>query len=175
MIKYEFRDRPNTLRGADKASAQKIGEALSKIKEQAKGRCTSKTVLEAVKGKPSNYLHRFFEWEDTVAADKWRQVQARDLIGSINIVDKARGEERRIPAFISLIDRSGHSYHRADEIISSAHLTDLALRQAESDMLSYERRLMIHADICDAIRKAREMIAERRARYAAAGGHQPHA
>jgi hypothetical protein len=177
MIKYEFKDKPITLKRPKgvKPNAQKIGEALSIIKDQTKGQCTSQTVLDAVKGKPKNYLHRFFDWKDDVAAEKWRKVQARELMNCINIVDLSQGRERKLPAFVSIVDRAGHSYHRVDQIMNSTHLTDLALRQAEADMESYERRLMQFADVCDAIRKARELIAERRARYTAAGGHQPHA
>lgn len=164
MIKYAFKEgRPLGINNAKKANAQKIGEALTAIKRAAKGRYNSKAVLSAARD--HKYLHQFFEWRDSLAAEKYRQDQARCLMSCLDIVETHKGEERRLPAFISLIERSGRSYHTVHEVLDSAELQAIALRQAESDLESYERRLHQFADICTAIRAARELIAERRAKH----------
>lgn len=164
MVRYVFRDKPNTLKGGAKASPQKIGEALDRIKREAVGRYNSKTILDAARDK-KNYLHRFFEWRDTVAAEKYRQEQARELVSIIDIVDESDGEERQLPAFVSLIERDGRQYRTIGEVIDSVELQAIALRQAETDLEAYERRLRMFRDICDALRTAREKVAARRARY----------
>ena len=165
MIRYRFKERPLCIQNAKRADAQKIGETLTAIKEQTKGRFNSKVVLDAARDK-SNYLHRFFEWHDTIAADKYRQEQARELVGCIDIVETKKGKEQPpMPAFVSLIERNGRQYRTVGEVLDSAELQAIALRQAESDFEAYEKRLRQFADICTAIRAAREMIAERRAKY----------
>jgi hypothetical protein len=162
MIRYVFRDRPNTIKG--KADAQKIGEALDKIKQATPGRCNSRTFLNAARDK-SNYLHRHLEWDDKIAGEKYRLQQIRELVSCIDIIDDSDKNKRQLPAFISLIERQGRGYHTAREVMDSATLQDIALRQAEADLAAYEKRLAQFVDICTAIRAARELIAERRAKY----------
>jgi len=162
MIKYVFRDRPITIKG--KADAQKIGEALDKVKQATPGRCNSRTFLNAARDK-SNYLHRHLEWNDKVAGEKYRLQQIRELVACIDIVDTSSKEPKQLPAFISLIERQGRGYYTTREVLDSATLQDIALRQAETDLAAYEKRLVQFADICSAIRAARELIAERRAKY----------
>jgi hypothetical protein len=163
MIRYVFKEKPLTIQNAKEADAQRIGEALTEIKQKTKGRCNSKTVLGFARDR-KHYLHKFFEWNNSVAAEKYRQEQARELMSCVDIVEGKGKKEKRLPAFVSLIDRGGRGYHTVQEVLDSEHLQDLALRQAEADLESYERRLAVFHEICDAIRTARELIAERRRR-----------
>lgn len=174
MVQYVFRDRPITIKG--KADAQKIGEALDKIKRATPGRCNARTFYNAARDK-SNYLHRHLEWNNQICGEKYRLQQIREMVSCIDIVDTSGKEERQLPAFISLIERQGRGYHTAREVLDSATLQDIALRQAEADLAAYEKRLAQFQDICRAIRAAREMIAAKRAKYSKRGGKEdrPHA
>jgi hypothetical protein len=62
---------------------------------------TPKTVVAIAANKKSP-LHKYFEWEDSVAAERYREWQARQLIASIYIVDS--GDENAMPirAFVAL-------------------------------------------------------------------------
>ena len=165
MIRYVFKEgRPLGINNAKKADPQKIGEALAAIKRATKGRFNSKTVADACVDR-KHYLHQFYEWRNEICGEKYRQDQARTLMSCLNIVESHKGEERQLPAYISLIEREGRSYHTAQEVIDSAELQAIALRQAEADLESYERRLRQFADICSAIRAARDLIAKRRAQH----------
>ena len=173
MIKYEFKERPLTIQNAGKADAQKIGEALTRIKKQVKGKCGSKAALGVVTRDKKNYLRQFFEGRDNVAAEKWRQEQMRELMACVNIVEGEGKHQRRLPAFISIVDKGGRGYYTAQQVLDSTRLQVLALEQAESEMASCERRLTQFAEIVGAIRRARELIAARRARYERAEGIRP--
>lgn len=177
MIKYVFKDgRPNTLKGGSKADPQRIGEALADIKAKAKGKCNSKTVLDAARDK-KNYLNRFFEWSDSIAAEKYRQEQAREIVTCIDIIEPATKNEkaRRLPAFINLAEKGGRNIYPVQDVLDSDALQSIALLQAERDLEAYEKRLMVFADICDAIRRARELIKERRERSGRGGEARPSA
>ena len=163
MIRYVFKEQPFNLLNNKDADPQKIGEAVARIKQQTTGRCNSKTILEAARNK-ANYLHRFIEWNNALAAEKYRLDQIRELVRCIDVVDDDVQEGKPMPAFISLIERAGRGYHTAREVIDSVDLQNAALRQAEADLSAYERRLEQFKDICDAIRVARELIAARRAK-----------
>lgn len=62
---------------------------------------TPKTVVSIAANKKSP-LHKYFEWEDTIAAERYREWQARQLIASVYIVDG--NDENAVPlrAFVAL-------------------------------------------------------------------------
>lgn len=158
MIKYVFKE-PLTIQNAKKANPQKIGESLSAIAAANKGRLTPHAVVDEARNE-RHALHRFFEWRDEVAAAQYRLDQARNLIRSVRVVNEE--DETEAPAFISINEKSGVSYRSLGEVLESADLQALALAQAEKDMASYEKRLRMFEDVCDAIKTAREKIAKRR-------------
>lgn len=62
--------------------ARKIGPVLQEISEQ--GGVTTRDVVDAARS-PQNPLHEYFEWDDRVAADKWRLKTAQVMLASIKI------------------------------------------------------------------------------------------
>lgn len=64
-----------------KANAQRVGEELENIKN-----ITNKNVLEYAKENVKSELHKCFEWNDTIASEKYRLFQATQLISSISLV-----------------------------------------------------------------------------------------
>jgi transposase len=161
MIKYVFRNElPLTIKNARKADAQKIGEALHKITNAA-GKRTPHAVVEAARAE-KHVLHRHFEWKDAIAAEAYRLDQARALIRCIDVV--TNDDEPPMRAFISITEKNGTAYHTNNEVLGNLELQVIVLRQAERDFLAYEKRLREFQDLCDAVRKAREKIAAKRAK-----------
>lgn len=85
-------------------------------------------------------LHRYFTWDDTEAAARYRTEQARKLIQSVNVVFKdSGGVEQSIRAFVNVkpdesevddivpsqgyisMDRSGRSMSYQQQVIQYAH------------------------------------------------------
>lgn len=165
MIKYvfKFKERPLTIKNANLADPQKIGEELARIRAETKGRCGSSTYLKYAADKRS-ILNKHLEWDDAICGQAHRLNQIRDIVGCLDLVEMEGKKEKRLPAFISLNEKGGRSYHGVREVMDSVDLSAIALRQAEADLLAYEKRLRQFQDICEAIRAAREMIAERRAK-----------
>lgn len=70
--------------------------------EKAIGSLTPATVVEAASGSRSP-LHRYFTWDDSLAAAKYREWQARVLIGCVQVTIKdASGGESTVRAFVSV-------------------------------------------------------------------------
>jgi len=63
------------------ANAQKVGEELETIKD-----ITNKNVLEYAKENIKSELYKCFEWDDTIAGEKYRLYQANHIITSISFV-----------------------------------------------------------------------------------------
>lgn len=160
-MRYVFRDdRPVTISNAKKANPQVIGEALEKITATADGKLTPHAVVEAARNQ-RHPLHKFFEWDDAVAAEAYRVDQAREIIRIVRVED-ADAEDGNVRAFLSISDRSGTSYRRVGDVKSSVELQAIILRQAERDLEAFERRYRELKDVCDVVRTARESIAAKR-------------
>jgi hypothetical protein len=161
MIKYRFKeDELLTIKAADKANPQKIGEALTKISVTNGGHLVPAAVVDAARDAKS-VLHKHFEWNDKIAAEKFRLDQARSLIRSIH-VESADTESGVARAFLSIREKSGVSYRTIEDVLSSADLQQRIVAQAERDLISFETRYKNLTDICDLIRQARERLAVRR-------------
>jgi len=70
--------------GMNKADKEIIRKRLERITESGDGVLTPEAVLKDAKKKGSP-LHSLFEWDDTVAAHKWRTREARKLITSVHM------------------------------------------------------------------------------------------
>lgn len=161
-IKYTFKtDEPLAIKAADKASAQKIGEALAIITEKSKGHLVPLAVVEAARDRKS-VLHKHFEWSDELAAEKYRLDQARSLIRSIH-VEGADTKDGIVRAYLSIREKSGVSYRSIGDVLNSADLQQRVLAQAEKDLLAFEARFAKLEDVCSLVRAARERLSARRA------------
>lgn len=168
-IRYVFReDEPRAFQGGDKADPQKIGEALATISDRSGGHLVPNAVVEAARDRKSP-LHRHFEWDDAIAAEKHRLHQARSMIRCINVID-TRTESGVIRAFVSIHDKGGVSYRTMEEVLSSADLQAKILAAAERDLLAFESRYKALEDVCKLVIQARIRIEARRK---AAEANQP--
>lgn len=159
-MKYVFReDGILTIKAADKADPQKIGEALEEIAGKNQGHITPEAIVESAKDR-KGVLHRHFEWDDSVAAKKYRLDQARSIVQSIHVeADTESGYSR---AFLSIREKDGTAYRTITEVLQSADLQSKVLAAAERDLLAFESRYRSLEDVCNLIRAAREQIAARR-------------
>lgn len=65
-------------------NAQKIGEELEII--ETSGEVTSKSVLDYAKKNKDSELYTCFEWDDNIASEKYRLLQASNVISAISFV-----------------------------------------------------------------------------------------
>lgn len=66
------------------ANAQKVGEELEKIEEVEI--LSNKSVLTYAKENKNSELYKCFEWNDEIASEKYRLIQASNVISSISFV-----------------------------------------------------------------------------------------
>lgn len=157
MLRYVFRDdEPLRIKAAKNADPQAIGEALWAIAERAGGELTPATVVDAARDKYSS-LHPHFEWDDTAAAEQWRQEQARALIRVVRVEDD-EAEEGDTRAFLSIRSVDGVAYHPVGEVRRSLDMQLIVLRQAERDLAAFQRRYRELSEVCAPVKEAREAL-----------------
>jgi hypothetical protein len=81
--------------------AQRVGEAIEDIRKAA-GTIGPRDIVDAA-CPPDSVLHPYFDWDDSMAADAYREHQARHLLRSIVVV-QAEGVNVKAPvrAFVAL-------------------------------------------------------------------------
>jgi len=110
---------------------------LQEIYEE-RGRLTARDVLEEARD-PGHPLHARFEWDDSIAAERYRLEQARQLIREIKVTFIPRGatEVQSVRAYHSVADPEGRTYRPTQEIAGNP----LMLKMLLSDMTRDWNRL----------------------------------
>lgn len=137
--------RPLTIKGGVKADPQAVGEALEKITTPG-GDLDTLAVVEAARSR-KNPLHRFFEWDDTIAAELHRRHQARHLISSIRLVSNSNEPPAR--AYLSLHMRAdGIRYRQHEKVAKSDELQAALLGQALAELRAMRVRYRSLISLC---------------------------
>lgn len=74
-----------------------IKQALLELEQD--GRLTSGDLVAAARN-PDHPLHDMFEWDDTVAAEKYRIDQAREIIRSVRVVVTVEHRTLNVPVYV---------------------------------------------------------------------------
>jgi len=86
---------------------------------------------------PETALHAKFEWDDEMAAHKYRIVQARHLIR----VYVKPVNNKPIRVWVSLTtDRGGDSYRLTEDVMANTALRNQLLQDAKRDMVSFRNK-----------------------------------
>jgi hypothetical protein len=146
-----------------KVPAQKVGERLERIRAANNGDLTKEAVVEDARSTKSP-LHKIFEWDNDVAAEKFRLEQARFLIKSISVVVS---EEQTAPvrAFVNVRGSNTSAYTSMSDAMSDPQLRALVLDRARRELEDWRaryRHLEEFADIIDMINSVTSKAASTR-------------
>lgn len=121
-----------------KADPQAAGEQMERL--EAVGNLTPKHLLDANRevGSP---LHDEFEWDDGVAAEKYRENQAAYFIRQIVVErESVSSEPVSVRAFVSTGADSNHSYLSISRVLSDRELRANLLSMAKAEMCAFRAK-----------------------------------
>lgn len=141
-----------------------VGEALARL-EDTHGSITPEIVLADARS-PKSDLHQFFEWDDGVAAEKWRREEARKLIAAIVVVyeptgGKSKPQEIRAYYSVSRDEDEPRSFVATARIMSDEKMRAELIANALRDLARWEERyksLKEFAEVFAAIRKLKSKV-----------------
>jgi hypothetical protein len=130
-----------------KEKVQAYGEFLWNFKEENGNVITPAQVIEAAKPKKSP-IHDFFEWDNEVAGEKYREWQARYLLGRIEVVITVDGDEQDIKAFhniVTVVPEDGsegreRGYVTVADLRENPDYLDIVLEDAKKEIVFWEKR-----------------------------------
>lgn len=124
--------------------AQKAGEELARIEAKHGGLKPATVVNES---RPEDaVLHPVFEWDDEVAAEKYRNVQAGQIIRSVRVVsESSEGERSKAPAFVSVVrvvdeDTSHREYVSTSKAMDNEEWKRGVMAEALDQLRAFARR-----------------------------------
>ena len=138
------------IQGVMPVDAQTAGEEIDRL-YQSKGRILPEDIVEASKDE-SAPLHSCFEWDDTVAAHKYRCSQASTIIRLIVAEDMSPSKECDVRAFVHVED----SYNPISVVVNSQDAMESLLKTAMSELFAFRRKyesLSALSPVFDAIEK----------------------
>jgi hypothetical protein len=113
--------------------AQVAGTELERIRTSHGGNLAPSAVVEESRPEEAP-LHRCFEWDETKAAQRWNEHQARQVIGSIVEVHITEGPPETIKSTIAFVrmepDEGGQGYQRTAEVVADDELRGRMLHDA---------------------------------------------
>lgn len=117
-----------------KVSAQIAGEELERI-YQENGELDPAHVVE--ESRPENApLHPCFEWNDAVAAEKYREYQAQSIIQNVTVETEHLTTDAPIRAFVHV----QNTYMPVDIVLNDAEKAEELLMSALRELKSFQRK-----------------------------------
>lgn len=119
-------------------------EALKAIAERNGGLLRPQAVVDEARDEKSP-LHSAFEWNDGVAAERYRLDQAQRLIRSFRVVCEDNGKKTEVPMFIGLStdrlgDKGNNPYRLSEDVARSQDLLAVAERDALEQLRGLRER-----------------------------------
>ncbi|KKL74096.1 hypothetical protein LCGC14_2068310 [marine sediment metagenome] len=165
--KYTFA--PGSRLKASKATV--AGRELDRLTKM-NGGLTAEAVVDSARGR-SSPLHDFFEWDDSAAAERYRQEQARHLMRCVVVLydDPEIKSDQPIRAFIAFETppegvRDDGRYIAMHRILTHAELREQLVDEALVEHVRWEKRYAHLRELAEIV-KARQRVEAKRKTAAA--------
>ena len=113
-------------------NAEKCYQEIQTIGESV----TPKQILEYARN-PETELHKCFEWDDSIAAEKFRLQQARMVVCQLVIVEDMNKPE---PQKIRVIQSTGEAYKPVKMIVRNKTEYESLLERARAELRAFKNR-----------------------------------
>ncbi len=85
-------------------------------------------------------LHSAFEWSDSKAAEGYRLWQARQVIVSVQMLERKTGKPIQVMVSLESDRRNGGGYRRLSQVLSQKKLREQLLQQAWRDFQYWKEK-----------------------------------
>lgn len=134
---------------AYKVPAQTVGKALESIEEK-EGKVTSASFLEYSRPETSD-THSMFEWNDSIAAEKYRLRQSAAIIGQIEVeiqyIDTSQEASEiqitPVPAFVNVAGKSTRASATFVNVVTAVDNKDMwkqVVQNAVAELNAFKRK-----------------------------------
>lgn len=115
-----------------KGDANEAGRVCAELAEQ--GKLTASELVNVSRDEESP-LHDMFEWDDSIAAEKYRETQAYKIIRSVEVVIESSPVPQR--AFGTVEPKA---YQKIERIMETEELRKILLKNAKRELEAFRRK-----------------------------------
>lgn len=137
-----------------KGSAPRVYEEIYDIGETA----TPQQIVDFARNNPESELHKCFDWDDEIAAEKWRKQQARIIV--CNLVIEKREDDVPTGNVYRVIqeNREAKAYQPAVFILNKPEEYEMLLTQAKKELESFKNRYQKIVELETIIRDIEDLL-----------------
>lgn len=135
--------------GIFKADAEKVYSEIGDL------RTTPEEVVEKAKD-PESELHKCFEWDDSVAAEKYRIVQAREVLRSIVYVEVSKDNA---PVRVYHITEEKHAYQPTKLFLVNQDEYQTLLKRALLELAAFKRKYKTLSELDSVFEEIDQLLA----------------
>lgn len=129
MAAYEW-----AISGIYKVDAKAAKEEIDRISEKHGG-INAKEIVDESRPEDS-VLHGCFEWDDGIAAEKYREDQANRIVRSIRIVSETGNTTESVRAYVNVKEE----YRPLSVVLKSEEMTQSLLENALAELKAFQRK-----------------------------------
>lgn len=143
-----------------KTAIREVVNRFKLIRAQNGGSITASLVLDDARDERSP-LHKYFEWDDSKAAEKWRLEQARKLIQQHYVIVTMPGQEATAPVRAQVIieeEDGERGYRSVVAVMKNEEFSDQVLDRAREEMRMWIARYENFTELKGAVDEARGLL-----------------
>jgi hypothetical protein len=140
-----------------KATVRVIREQYAIIKKK-NGAVTPRNIVDHARD-PENPLHRFFDWDNSVAGEKWRLEQAGGLLRRVQVYVTKDGVKQPMRVFVSTVKNDVRQYEETTEVLSNPVSARTFLDDMKRDLDGVVRRYEMYSFCKKSLKLVRAAIA----------------
>jgi len=148
MKKYKYYARQGAPFKND--DAQEIGRFINNIKKK-----TTKNILKKIEKTPDHVIHDYIEWDDTVAGEKYRLQQVRNIVNHVDVKIIDNGSHEPVRAFYSVVEDSGKtnekSYVQVDVAFDDDDKKSQIISRAKHELKNWRDRYKVYRELQDVV------------------------
>jgi len=122
------------INGIMKADPEQVGKELERLGDNI----STKEVVQLAKNE-SSALHNLFEWNNDVAAEKYRIIQAQKIIRNIVFEDRTEKHGTEIRVMFSSGEHDG-VYHPAKVVFTNKTAYEDLLQRALAELQAFKKK-----------------------------------
>lgn len=131
-------------------SANVVGKIIEKI-EQENGSCTASALLDEARSEDSA-LHCLFEWNDTVAAEKYRHTQATQIITALVVTyEEDTDSPKTVRAFANVTDDNSKTgnFVTIARALSEKDSRNIVLQRALAELKAFKAKYSMLVELAE--------------------------
>lgn len=138
MKQYTAHKKHNNGLNIKRSDAQKVGKEIQRLIDVNDGQIKPLIVVENARNK-SSPLHEYFDWNDTIAAGKWRISQAGMLLRWVQI-ELIKDKPSRAFVNITDVDTRQNVYLSIEKALGEPELRKQLLNDSLRELDCWERK-----------------------------------